>query len=143
MKLTWVWRLFPVTISILVMVLWLSDNEARSELFIFVPLALFPFLFTDAKHFLSLHTVFLTEEYVIIKKSLSFKPEVKIPHRNAVKIDFIPLAQQILGRFWYKDPITNKKNYIYYWPTRPEAKWESSTLHKVCFKADLEIENNA
>jgi hypothetical protein len=138
---TWTWKIAPVFFVIIPLMIGYLDPEARYFSIFFLVSAICTFSFTKAKHLLQLHNIYVNNQNIIIKRSVSINPKIEMPLNNAIKVEYLQFAQQIICKFWYFDPQTFKRTFVYFWPTKTEAKWNSSKLNLICMAAGDKREN--
>lgn len=133
---TWTWKIIPVLFIILPMLICYSDPEAMYFCLFFTASAVYMYSFSKANVWLKLHNIYIDSQNLIIKKSVSSKPKYEISLDDAIKVEYQQFAQQTIGKFWYLEPQSSAKKFVYFWPTKREAKWDTSKLHQICVAAD-------
>lgn len=137
---TWTWKIAPVLFIIIPILIGYSDPEARYFSLFFIGLSIFMFFFSNAKIWLQLHNIYIGNKKLIIQKSVSSKSKIEVPFDNALKVEYMPFAQQIIGKFWYLQPQSSNRTFVYFWPIKTEAKWDTSKLNQICIAADYKRE---
>ncbi len=139
---TWTWKVAPVFFILIPMIIGFSNPGAWYFCIFVMGSAIFIFFFSKAKIWLELHNIYIGNQNLIIQRSVSAKPNIEVPFDNALKVEYIQFAQQIIGKFWYFEPKSLKRTFIYFWPTIAEAKWDTSKLYQICAAADYKREKN-
>ncbi len=99
-------------------------------------------IFSEGKILFQLYNVHLNKEIIVLKKSLSREAKIEVPVRNAIRVEYVQLAQQIIGKFWFYDPITTERKFVYFWPDYGEGKWDTSKLYLTCIESTYKREQN-
>ncbi len=139
---TGIWKVMPVFFILIIAITGYNAPESRLFCLFMFCVMIYVFFSSKGRILLSLSTIYLNDETIVIKKN--FWKEIEIPIRNAINIEYLLMAQHIIGKFWFYDTISEEKQFVYFGPTIVEAEAITSKLYMACTKAgDLRFEDNA
>ena len=134
MPFTWTWKLFPIAFVLILGFFFTKSDIGYIPILVMLLISIL--IFYRMKSWLNLHNIYINNDAIVIKKSLSFDPKISIPIKNAIKVEYSLEAQQVLGKFWFHDATDGERCFVYFWPTLDEAKSTTSKLYNACVLAN-------